>query len=159
IFVDLYGIREHARAARALARTLKVTPPPDADPDTAFVEILRARFQDSGKKGVVLIDEADGLIEEDANRGFPLLSAMRSLQAEEVCSFVLAGYLYLYREILNQGSPLYNFATKRLLGPLDPEAARDLARVPMERLGVDYADPDLPARIAAQTGGYPSFVQ
>src|SRR4051812_48378275 len=60
---------------------------------------------------------------------------------------------------MNQRSPLYNFATVRILGPLDAEAARDLATVPMQRLGVTYADPALPARIAERTGGYPSFVQ
>jgi hypothetical protein len=47
----------------------------------------------------------------------------------------------------------------RLLGPLEPEAARDLALMPMQRLGVTYADPTLPAQIAARAGGYPSFVQ
>jgi hypothetical protein len=29
----------------------------------------------------------------------------------------------------------------------------------MARLGIEYADPSLPARIAERTGGYPSFVQ
>ncbi|WP_438027032.1 two-component regulator propeller domain-containing protein [Sorangium sp. So ce233] len=159
VFVDLLGVADHARAARTLARTLKIDAPRDQDPETAFADLLRARFQESGKKGVVLLDEADGLIEADAARGFPLLSAMRTLQAEEVCSFVLAGYLFLYRESLNQRSPLYNFATVRMLGPLEPEAARDLALVPMQRLGVAYADPELPAQIAERTGGYPSFVQ
>jgi hypothetical protein len=60
---------------------------------------------------------------------------------------------------MNQRSPLYNFATVRVLGPLDPEAGRDLAVVPMQRLGVAYADPSLPERIVERTGGYPSFVQ
>ncbi|WP_437610747.1 two-component regulator propeller domain-containing protein [Sorangium sp. So ce834] len=159
VFVDLLGIADHGRAARMLARTLKTDVPRDHDPDTAFADLLRARFQDGGRKGVVLIDEADGLIQADAALGFPLLAAMRTLQAEEICSFVLAGYLFLYRESLNQRSPLYNFASVRMLGPLEPEAARDLALVPMQRLGVAYADPELPARIAERTGGYPSFVQ
>ncbi|KYF79282.1 hypothetical protein BE11_37390 [Sorangium cellulosum] len=159
VFVDLLGVADHARAARTLIRTLKIDAPRDQDPETAFADLLRTRFQDSGKKGVVLVDEADGLIQADAARGFPLLSAMRTLQAEEVCSFVLAGYLFLYRESLNQRSPLYNFATVRMLGPLEPEAARDLALIPMQRLGVAYADPELPAQIAERTGGYPSFVQ
>ncbi|WP_437984199.1 two-component regulator propeller domain-containing protein [Sorangium sp. So ce117] len=159
VFVDLLGVADHARAARALARALRIDAPRDQDPETALADLLRARFQDSGKRGVVLLDEADGLIQADAARGFPLLAAMRTLQAEEVCSFVLAGYLFLYRESLNQRSPLYNFATVRLLGPLEREAARDLALKPMQRLGVAYADPELPAQIAEKTGGYPSFVQ
>jgi ligand-binding sensor domain-containing protein len=158
-FLDLLGITDPLKAARALARQLKIEIPTDADPETALVDLLRSRFDGAAKKGVILIDEADGLVEADAKRGFPLLKAMRALQAEGHCSFVLAGYLYLYREAMNQSSPLYNFATLRLLGPLDPAAARDLALVPMQRLGVTYADASLPARIAELTGGYPSFVQ
>jgi hypothetical protein len=191
VFLDLLGVADHARAARALARELGVTLPATAPPEVAFAEILRAHFQQTAiapapaepapdvpyrtswgeappgappneairRHGVVLIDEADGLVEADAARGFPLLAALRALQAEGVCSFVLAGYQYLYREALNQRSPLYNFAITRLLGPIEPEAARDLALVPMQRLGITYTDPDLPARIAARTGGYPGFIQ
>ncbi|WP_437316062.1 two-component regulator propeller domain-containing protein [Sorangium sp. So ce385] len=158
-FVDLLGVADPTRAARTLARTLKRDVPRDHEPETALADLLRAHFQDSGKRGLVLIDEADGLIQADAARGYPLLSALRTLQAEEVCSFILAGYLFLYRESLNHRSPLYNFATVRTLGPLEREAARDLALVPMQRLGVAYADPELPSRIAERTGGYPSFVQ
>jgi ligand-binding sensor domain-containing protein len=158
-FLDLLGIADSNKAAGSLARQLKIEISKDADPDTALVDLLRSRFDGAAKKGVILIDEADGLVETDAKRGFPLLKAMRTLQAEGHCSFVLAGYLYLYREAMNQSSPLYNFATLRLLGPLDSDAARDLALVPMLRLGVTYADPSLPARIAERTGGYPSFVQ
>jgi hypothetical protein len=159
IFVDLYGDEDYKSALRSLARNLGAKVPDDLPPEEAIAEMLRARSAETKKKCVVLFDEADGLAEADAKNGYPLLNAMRTLQAEGVCSFVLAGYLYLYRETLDQRSPLYNFATVRVVGPLEPEAARDLARVPMERLGVAYADPDLPARIAAQTGGYPSFVQ
>ncbi len=162
VFLNLLDVGgDHAKAARRLARTLKVEMPAAAEgePETALVEILRARFQGSGKKGIVLVDEADELVEADAAKGFPLLAAMRALQAEGVASFVLAGYLYLYREALNQRSPLYNFATLRVLGPLDAEAARELSWKPMQRLGVAYADEALPAQIAARTGGYPSFVQ
>jgi hypothetical protein len=158
-FLDLLGIKDSSRAARSFANQIGATLPAGADPDTALTDLLETRYRGSGKKGILLIDEADGLISTDSAKGFPLFNAMRSLQAEGTCSFVLAGYLYLYREALDQGSPLYNFANLRLLGPLEPEAARDLALVPMKRLGVTYADPALPARIAERTGGYPSFVQ
>jgi hypothetical protein len=166
VFLDLLGIKDPQKAARALARELGADLPADPDADTSLADILRARFQSADNTraststgAVILIDEADGLVQADAAKGFPLLGAMRSLQAEGTCSFVLAGYLYLYREALNQRSPLFNFANLRLLGPLEPEAAHDLALVPMERLGVTYADPALPTRIAERTGGYPSFVQ
>lgn len=183
IFLDLLGIDNHTRAVRALSRELRVEVPSGMEPAAAFAELLRARFQDTGptsaaggprslpaaggpastregrRRGLVVLDEADGLVEADAATGFRLLSAMRVLQAEDICSFIFAGYVYLYREALNQRSPLYNFATVCILGPLEPDAARDLALLPMQRLGVTYADPALPARIAERAGGYPSFIQ
>jgi hypothetical protein len=159
VFLDLWGIKDAAKAARNLARELDAEVPPDADADTALADLLRARFHRAEKKGILLIDETDDLVATDAKKGFPLFGAMRTLQAEGTCSFILAGFLYLYREAMNQGSPLFNFANLRILGPLEPDAARALALEPMARLGVTYADPALPARIAERTGGYPSFVQ
>ncbi len=89
---------------------------------------------------MLLIDEADALVEADAKRGYPLLSELRTLQAEGACSFVLTGYWHLYRRTLDHGSPLYNFAPVRRLGPLEPEAGSALATEPMARLGLTWAD-------------------
>ncbi|MCP4658928.1 MAG: hypothetical protein GY856_26245, partial [bacterium] len=150
-------------AARKLAPKLKLPrPTAGADPreDAAiFAGLLAERFARIERRGVVLIDEADGLVETDAGHGYPLLNELRALESEGVCSFVLAGYWHLFRRTLEHGSPLYNFAPVRRLGPLDDEAARTLAREPMERLGLAYADPRLPARIVERTGGYPNLIQ
>lgn len=98
-------------------------------------------------------------MEADAARGFPLLSELRTLQAEGVCSFVLTGYWHLYRRTLDHQSPLYNFASVRRLGPLEPEAGRALATEPMTRLGLTWAEAELPERLVNRTGGYPNLVQ
>ncbi len=108
---------------------------------------------------MLVIDEADNLVKADAEAGYPLLSALRSLQSRGKCSVLLAGYWHLFRATLDHRSPLYNFATVRRLGPLDPEAGRALADEPMRRLGLDWADAELPARIVRRTGGYPDLIQ
>jgi len=99
-----------------------------------LAERLREKFADTARPGLILIDEADSLIETDAAAGFPLLAALCSLQAEGVCSFILTGYWYLFRWTLDHSSPVYNFAPVRRLGPLSAEEGYRLAREPMSDL-------------------------
>lgn len=126
---------------------------------TTIDDMLRAHFADPQRPGLLLIDESDALVEADAAAGFPLLNRWRSLQAEGVCSFILAGYWYLYLHTLDHSSPVYNFATVYELGPLDAESGRILASEPLTRLGLTYADPEVPVRLVQRTGGYPSPIQ
>lgn len=182
-FLDLLGIRSYEDAAAALQATLEsarfdvsatsssgsfaalaqrlaeqLGTSPDA-PEAMFIQLVRARHQHTGRRVVLLIDEGDALVKSDAERDHPLLNALRALQAQDQCAIVLAGYLYLYRQALSQASPLYNFARVLLLGPLEHSEAVELSTKPMALLSVRYENPELPQRIARDTGGYPSFVQ
>jgi hypothetical protein len=162
VSLDLLGIGESVRLAQLLARRLQRTASPtkDAQEQAAHIDdMLRSHFAAPEQPGLIMIDEADTLVEADAAVGFPLLNRLRSLQADGVCSFILAGYWYLYLRTLDQGSPVHNFATVRELGPLDEESGCILASEPMARLGITYADPALPTRIVQRTGGYPSLIQ
>ena len=155
-YLDLLGMDAPEQMLKKLQRKLPVK---DADAVDSIPAILERRFSGPRKPGLLLLDEVDGLIERDAQDGYPIFTALRSLQAEGICSYVLTGYRYLYRNALNQDSPLYNFATMEILGALDENEAFDLATVPMARLGITYASNDIPRRIARRTGGYPSIVQ
>jgi ligand-binding sensor domain-containing protein len=163
VLLDLLGINEPVEVTRRLARALKLPAPVTTvnarENAVQLAEMLRGKFTDPAQPGLILIDEADGLVEADAAAGFPLLSKLRSLQAEGLYSFILAGYWYLFRGTLDHSSPVYNFATVKRLGPLESEAARNLAVEPMARLGLRYADTAIPAQIVENTGGYPSLIQ
>lgn len=159
IYLDLTGVEDPNTAAWRLVDKLGVEMPNTAGGDRLFVDLLRRRYKGGPRKGVVLIDEFDKLARYDAAHKYSLLNGMRTLQAEGICSFVLTGFDYLYRESLNQASPLYNFATVRTLGPLEEEESRALVVEPLERLGVRFTDKALVDRIVQQTGGYPSVVQ
>jgi AAA domain len=163
VLLDLLGINEPLEVTRRLARALELAPSVAAvgarENAVQLAEMLRGKFTDPAQPGLILIDEADGLVEADADAGFPLLSEIRSLQAEGLCSFILAGYWYLFRRTLDYSSPVYNFTTVKRLGPLESEAARNLAVEPMARLGLRYADAAIPAQIVENTGGYPSLIQ
>jgi hypothetical protein len=175
-FLDLMGIKSYREATSALevalenaarqgkleaGRSLVSVPPIDPliAEELQLAALIEARHASTGRRVVVLIDEADGLLATDAAHAYRLLNALRALQAQDICSIVLAGYLFLYRQALEHASPLYNFARVQILGPLDMREAEELARVPMELLSIRYADNDMPAEIARATGGYPSFVQ
>lgn len=180
-FLDLLGIKTYEDAAVALQVAMETARfaagagassgqfsvvaraalggVPSESPEATIIQLIRVRQQHTGRRVVLLIDEGDALVKTDAERDFPLLNALRALQAQDLCAVVMAGYLYLYRQALSQGSPLYNFARVLLLGPLEPSEAVELSTKPMSLLSVRYADPDLPLRIARDTGGYPSFVQ
>lgn len=161
VFLDFYGIKRHEKVARKLARKLRIDVPTSAS-RTQFTDILRRRYEDGAKKGqqgLILVDEFDWLAKSDAKLDYPLLSAMRTLQAEGLCSFILTGFDYLHLEVLNQDSPLYNFAHLSVLGPLAARDAFDLATKPMERLGIRYQDERVAWELVDLTGGYPSQVQ
>jgi type II secretory pathway predicted ATPase ExeA len=163
IHLDLLGITDVARVGRMLARRLQLPLAHDSS-DIAqnaiqLAELLYERFHQRERPGVILIDEADALIEADAAAGFPLLTELRNLQSEGICSFVLTGYWYLFRRTLDHTSPVYNFAVVKRLGPLEPEAARALASEPMLRLGLNYAGEELAERIVSRAGAYPTLIQ
>ncbi len=161
VHLDLGGVSEPGRVLRKLASRLALPEPAAGDDPARDADLLTSLLTEgfAGRPGVLLIDEADALVRIDAGRGHPLLSALRTLEAEGVCGCVLAGYWDLYRRTLDHSSPLYNFAPVRRLGPLDPESGRDLAREPMGRLGLRWSDPSLPVRVCERSGGYPNLIQ
>lgn len=159
IYLDFMDVDDARTAAWRLVDKLGINVPAGAGGEQLFLDLLRRRYADKKRKGVILIDEFDRLARDDAQRGHRLVKGMRTLQAEGVCSFVLTGFEYLYRENLDQTSPLYNFATVRIIGPLDRASTHALVTEPMERVGVRFENKELVERIFEQTGGYPSVVQ
>ncbi|MAS92468.1 MAG: hypothetical protein CMO55_04660 [Verrucomicrobiales bacterium] len=157
VFVDMMGISNERRAIRSFQKAVNWT----GDSGVTLGEAVEkwARSLPSGKHGLVLIDEADGLVSADRGNEYRILTALRSLQQDRVCSFVLAGFRNLYRETLNQKSPLFNFANCEVLGALDSNAAIELAREPMQRLGVEYHDSDLVPELTTPLGNNPSLIQ
>jgi hypothetical protein len=159
IYLDFTDVEDSRTAAWRMVDKLGINVPSGAGGEQLFLDLLRRRYADGKQKGVILIDEFDRLARYDAQHQNRMVNGMRTLQAEGVCSFVLTGFEYLYRENLNQASPLYNFATVRIIGPLDRASTHALVSEPMERVGVRFEDSQLIDRIFEQTGGYPSVVQ
>ncbi len=127
--------------------------------DAGLAEVLAALPPPPGTRRLVLIDEADLFVAAEAGRGFPLLSAFRTLSAEGRVHFILAGFWELYRTVgFDYQSPLRNFGDELRLGPLERDAALKLATEPMAALNLHYADPALPERIYERTGGRANLI-
>jgi len=105
------------------------------------------------KPRVWMIDEADTFILRDSREHYPLSLAMRTLSEEGRAYFVLAGFWHLHAAaVLNPNNPLRNFGEMLRLGPLDRDAARELATRPMTSLGIAWADAALADLVLDETG-------
>jgi hypothetical protein len=117
----------------------------------ALVAALSTRAQ--GRSVLLLIDETDLFLRAEAAQGYPQLAALRALSEEGRCHFMLAGFWDLYEAVsLDFASPLRNFGEVIHVAGLEDAACLALATEPMARLGVHFANPDLPQRLVAACG-------
>ena len=131
---------------------------PEGDPGELMVREAASRY---GQPVVVLIDEFDDL-EQKVRTGLlgpEVLSQLRHLiQHSPNLSFVLSGTHRLEEMAGAYWSSLLNLATYRRVGGLDPEAAADVIRVPLARLGIGCEDAAL-AHALDLAGGHPYLLQ
>jgi hypothetical protein len=114
---------------------------------------------ESGRRRLLLIDEADVFVEQDAGRGYACLNGFRSLSDEGRCQFVLAGFWSLYRSAsFDYHSPIKNFAETITIGALEPDACRDLVTRPMAALNLGFASEAMVQRILDLTGGRANLI-
>ncbi|AVP96549.1 hypothetical protein C7S18_04745 [Ahniella affigens] len=126
----------------------------DADADLPLAALLQLMQQQTGKSRLLLlIDECDLFLRDDARSGYPQLSELRALSEEGQCRFILAGFWDLYEAVaLDFASPIRNFGDVLRLGPLDEAACLALATEPMQRLGLQFEHLDLPQHLIEQCG-------
>jgi hypothetical protein len=106
-----------------------------------------------GRHRLLLIDEADKFIHDEIKTGYPILSYFRGLSEQGHCHFILAGFWELYdAAALNYQTPIKNFGQSLVIGQLEVEACWQLAKQPMEMLGIRYEKEQLVEQILKQTG-------
>lgn len=141
------SLRDH----RLLPRLAQLAQQPiDAPLETVLAALKQAS---GGRRLLLLIDECDLFLREEARSGYTQLAALRAQSEEGRCHFLLAGFWDLYEAVaLDFSSPIRNFGEVIRLGALEREACIELATLPMQRLGLNYAESVLPARIVAACG-------
>lgn len=107
----------------------------------------------AGKRVFLLIDEADQFFRAESQDGYRQLMTLRALSEEGRCWFMLAGFWDLYATaVLDYQSPLRNFGEVVSIGALEPEACRELAQVPLQRLRLTFADKGVVEQLVTASG-------
>jgi hypothetical protein len=124
---------------------------------------------DTGRRILLLLDEADSFLESDSRgEGKPPFSrcdVLRGLMQETQQRFkvVFAGLHNVQRSTRVENNPLAHFGRPICVGPLlENGEAREAHRLivePLACLGVFFTSTDLPNRILAQTNYYPNLIQ
>ncbi len=137
-----------------------------ADPDRLLERIVRI-IQERDCRLIVLLDEADNFLEADAQRNFRVVSRLKGCmdQTERRFKVIMAGLhnVQRFQRIPNQ--PLAHLGTPIEVGPLEPDAARELLERPLRVLGYRLGevpgseDPAVLLHILSYTNYHPGLIQ
>ncbi|MGI6379321.1 MAG: hypothetical protein ACOX2R_00890 [Anaerolineae bacterium] len=113
------------------------------------------------RRVLVLYDEADEFLDQDAQDGFPAVSMFRQIMEDtsrrvKVC-FAGLHSVQRFQSIPNQ--PLAHFGAPICVGPLEPHAANQLVREPFETLGYRFEDDATFLRVLSYTNYHPGLIQ
>lgn len=123
---------------------------------------IREKFEaDPACRLIVLLDEADDLLDVDAGEDFRLTKQIRSLMGQTHRRFkvVFAGLQSVQRFYSYKNHPFAQLGSGYPITPLPPGAARDLVVEPLRTLGFEFAEPSLVYRILSQSNYHPGLVQ
>jgi len=185
----LFDVRgEQATSARnscdlwpTIAAQLQQTTPgifPGGDAAGLSDERIRAHIEtwiasDPSRRIVLLLDEADDFLRQDAvtgakagaRDGFAATASIKALmdRTDRRFKVVLAGLHNVQRTARERNNPLAHLGPPLCIGPLlgreDAQAARALIEQPLGLLGYRFESPRLVLRILSQTNYYPSLIQ
>ena len=110
---------------------------------------------------VLLLDEADDLLDCDSGRDFILVTRLRGLMANSERRFkvVFAGLQSVQRYYNWKNHPFAQLGTELVVNPLPPDAAQELIIRPLRALGFAFQNTRLVLRILSQTNYHPGLIQ
>jgi hypothetical protein len=132
----------------------------------SFLDWLRNWFVSHPEgRWLILLDEADRFLEQDARREFPVTTRLKNLMeaTERRFKVVFAGLHNVLRTTEQANHPLAHLGDPVEIGPLlksgEWREAQALITQPFGHAGFVFEPTDLPVRILAQTNYYPSLIQ
>lgn len=167
------GIGYHAGIEelwRIIAKELKdqgviAKQPVQPNPDRIVGIIREWLDQESGRRILLLLDEADRFLEQDARTDFQVTAKLKGLMdgTDRRFKVVFAGLHNVLRTTHQSNHPLGHFGDPIAIGPLmkggEVRAAQGLIDDPFNVLGFRFESADLVLRILAYTNYYPSLIQ
>lgn len=151
------------RLLRDRFRELKLFPA-QSNPERSesiVAAIRTAMDQVPGRRIIVMFDEADEFLDEEARSGFRQISQLRQLMVDSDRRFrvIFTGLHDVQRFQAIPNQPLAQFGAAVCLGPLEPDAAYDLVTRPLRTLGYQFEHPDAVLRILSYTNYHPGLIQ
>ena len=137
-------------------RILNIDVPTDISLES-WSSMLREHSKE-GKRLVLLLDEVDILLDQDAKVGHELGREMRALQNDGYCKFYLAGHNQLQEAIALERGPFRNFAEEITLKGLDESAGIRLIQEPIRDIGFTVSTQQA-QRIFKGTAGVAVLIQ
>lgn len=125
---------------------------------SAIAKMLR---ETPGRRVLILLDECDRFIDQDAKDGFQKLNRIRDLMQETERRFkvVFTGLHSVQRFQRQPNHPLAHFGDPLCIGPLASRPAFNLVRQPLEVLGYRFKEDILVYRVLANTNYHPCLIQ
>lgn len=135
-------------------------------PDKTADAITRWLDEAPGRRIVMLLDESDAFLAQDAQDSeFRTVGTLKGLMERTGRRFkvVFAGLHNVQRTSRDINSPLAHFGKPVCIGPLlangEAREAFQLVERPLRQLGFRFDSPSLVNRILAQTNYYPNLIQ
>lgn len=159
-------LTEQLKTIEVLGASVAVpTPSKKGSVDAVVSELRRFLGDDSDRRVLLLLDEADRFFEQDGRSDFAETRRLKQLMDDTGRRFkvVFAGLHNVLRMTERANHPLAHFGEPIKIGPLVDEhevrEAEDLVRRPMAAAGFEFETRSLVIRILAQTNYYPSLIQ
>jgi len=138
------------------------------NPERVVKNARRAFERDPSLRLLLLLDEADRFIEQDARRDFETLTMLRQIMEETNMRFkiILSGLhsVQRYSDVANH--PFAQYGTPVVIGPLRPRAAAALIMEPLYTMGFRFDEqeaegpyPKAVLRILSYTNYHPALIQ
>jgi hypothetical protein len=130
----------------------------DAD---RICDAIRSQCAEKDCRLLLLLDEADNLLDYDSRHSFRIVDKLRELMANTGRRFkvVLAGLHNVQRFQGLPNQPLAHFGEAIQVGPLEPADAIDLVVAPLAALGFEFESPNDILRILSYTNYHPGLIQ
>ena len=114
-----------------------------------------------GRRILLLLDEADDLLDCDSGSGFGLVRRLRGLMADSSRRFkvVLAGLQSVQRYRNWPNHPFAQLGGEVVIDPLRPKHAEDLILRPFRALGFEFDDARLVRRVLSLANYHPGLIQ
>jgi len=132
----------------------------------ALLEAIERWITEHGERRLLLLlDEADAFLEQDARSGYQESTRLKGLmdRTDRRFKVVFAGLHNVLRTTEQANHPLAHLGEPINIGPLlsngEWHEAHALVREPLSALGYRFERDELPTRILAQTNYYPSLIQ